>query len=199
MEQIFNFILTREAFPGIATLIAGSAALIVYWLHKRDRKVEAAKIILSEIRNAEQQINKIKKDGIITDFSSILHFNNWQKYNHLFVKDLDRDELDLINSFYAACILAEAEIERLKGFLPLAMVEKAQKIQAKLVDLADKHKNNSDQYKKDKESVLAIIEKEEYWFEPHAPKNKLLHYLKNILFVTTTTAGAELKQIAKLG
>ena len=142
MTNLAGFIFS-EAFSGIATILAGLGAIMAYWMHKRDEKNNAAKIILSEIRNAEQQILKIKNDGVVSDYSSVLSFNSWQKYAHLFVKILDRDELDLINNFYIACVLSEREINRLKSFLPLAMEEKAKALQQQLVDLA---RNDQEKY-----------------------------------------------------
>ena len=195
MGTIINFIFSKEGFSGSATIIAGLVAIVVYWLHKRDEKINAARIILSEIRNAEQQISKIKNDGIVSDFSSILPFNSWQKYAHLFVKIFDRDELDLVNNFYIASTLSEVEINRLKSFLPLAMEEKAKVLQQRLIDFA---KEGSEKYEENKKALQDIAHKENYWFLPNAPKDKLLHYLSNIQFVTSTTAGKKLKDIAKL-
>ncbi len=195
MENIINFILSKEGFAGLATIVAGFIALVVYLLHKRDEKINAARIILSEIRNAEQQISRIKDDGVISDFSSILPFNSWKKHAHLFVKVFDRDELDLVNNFYISCTLAETEINRLKSFLPLAMEEKAKALQRQLIDLAKEEKENYENIKKD---IHELVHKEDYWFLPNAPKEKLLHYLSNIQLITTTTAGKKLKDIAKL-
>jgi hypothetical protein len=194
MTNIINFIFSKEAFSGVATIVAGLVAIVVYWMHKRDEKINAARIVLSEIRNAEQQISKIKNDGVVSDFSSILSFNSWQKYAHLFVKILDRDELDLVNNFYIASTLAEIEINRLKSFLPLAMEEKAKEIQKQLINFA---KEGKDKYETTKKDVLEIIHKEDYWFLPNTPKDKLLHYLSNIQIITPTTAGQKLKKIAK--
>lgn len=194
MNTLFNFIFSKEAFSGVTTIIAGLVAIVVYWMHKRDERINATRIILSEVRNAEQQISKIKNDGIVSDFSSILQFNSWQKYAHLFMKALDRDELDLINNFYIACTLAETEINRLKSYLPLAMEEKAKALQQQLVDLA---KDEREKYKEAKDAIHKVVHEENYWFLPNAPKDKLLHYLGNIQIVTPTTAGQKLKKIAK--
>lgn len=192
---MFNLIWSKETFSGIVTIIVGTIAIVVYFLHKRDEKVNSSRIILSEIRNAEQQILKIKNDGVVSDFSFIMPFNSWQTNNYLFVKILDRDELDLINNFYIAATLAENEIRLLKHYLPLAMEEKSKEIQSQLITIA---KEGAEKYKEKKDALLDIVHKEDYWFLPHAPKEKLLHYLSNIQLVTSTTAGKKLKDIAKI-
>jgi hypothetical protein len=184
-----------DMFSGIATLVTGLIALLVYRLGKRDEQVKMARIVLSEIRNAEQQILKIKEDGFLSDFTSVLPINTWRDSNHLFVKIFDRDEFEIINQFYTAATLSEAEITKLKQFLPIAMKSKAEAIQQKLIDFACKGKNEYDVLK---EEFLEIVHKEEYWFTPHSPKEKLLHFISNIQFVTTTTAGKKLKDIAKI-
>jgi len=193
--NIINFIFSKEAFSGVATIMAGLVAVIVYYLHKRDEKINAARILLSEIRNAEHEVLKIRNDGTISEFSSILPFNSWQKNNYLFVKILDRDELDLINNFYIAATFAEIELKRIKSFLPLAMEEKSRAIQSKLVNLALDEK---EKYGATKEDILRIIHKEDYWFLPNAPKDRVLHYLSNMQLITSTTAGGKLKSAAKI-
>lgn len=189
----------ERIFTGVITLITGAVALVIYYLHKKDEKQKAAKIVLMEIREAESSIKELKKNGVVTtDFSTILPFNSWVKYNHLFVYQLDRDELDLINNFYTSCSIAEKEIQRLNSYLPLAMEQKARDLQLKLVELADKHKNNKLDYEKQKRSILEIVHGEDYWFLPNAPKQKLISYIQNISHVSTSTAGNKLKKVAKI-
>ena len=196
MNEFFNFIFSKETFNGIATIIAGAFAFIVYTLHKRDEKIKASRIILLEIRNAEDQILNIKNTGVASDFSSILPFDNWQNYNHLFVKDFDIDETKSINNFYISCALVDKELNRLKNFLPLAMENKAAEIQTKLLELADRNKNDHNTYKKEKDLILDTIHKETYYFEAISPKEKIIQYLKNIQLITVTTVGAKIKKIA---
>lgn len=199
IETMLNFIFSKEAFSGIITLLAGSVAIVVYILHKRDEKMKAARIIIMEIRNAEQQITEIKNNEVISDFTSILPLNSWNKYNYLFVKELDRDDLDFINNFYRACSLAEEETQRLKSFLPITMTEKARVIQYKLLELSEKYKDDEDNenYSKHKEAILKRFHKEDYWFLPSLPKEKLVKYLQNIQYVSTSYCGEKFKKIAK--
>ena len=175
----------------------------VYLWQKRDEKRKAARIILMEIRNAEKVITEIKNTGVVSDFSAILPLNSWSKYNHLFVKDLDRDELDLMNVFYTSCFLAEKEVQRLHSYLPIAMEEKAKIVQHKLLELSEKYKDEEDNmrensnYSKDKKAILYnVFYKENEWFLPHTPKNKLIAYIRNIRYINTSSCGEKLKRIA---
>lgn len=187
LENILNILLVVGAF----------AAFGVYYWQKRDEKKKAARVLLMEIRNAETEIKNLKEISVVSDYSSVLPASNWGKYNHLFVKDLDRDELTLVNNFYNSCQLVENEIKQLRGALSVAMEEKMKIIQVKLLELIDKEENE-ESYKKQKERILELFHKEDYWFLPSAPREKLLRYLQNISFVTTSTAGQKFKKIADL-
>ena len=185
METILNILLVIGAF----------AAFGVYYWQKKDEKKKAALVLLMEIRNAELQIQHLKESGAISDYSSILPSSSWQKFGYIFVKDFDRDELVLVNNFYNSCQLAETEIKQLRDALSVAMNEKMKIIQHKLLELMA-NATDKESYTTQKEKLLDLFHKEDYWFLPNAPKEKLLRYLQNIILVMTSSAGQKLKKIA---
>lgn len=88
---------------GLITLFVGGVAIYLYLKQKRDYKRDAAKLILQEIRYAEQQIRIAKDHGYIYYLASkILPTNSWNQNIHLFIKDLKETDMDLISRFYGA-------------------------------------------------------------------------------------------------
>lgn len=106
MSNVIDLIFNPEYFSGLATIFTGIIAWFVYINQKRDEKTKAAIIIMTEIRNAENSLDIIQDKlhtGATSDFPSILSTNNWKVFGHLFAKDFDQDELQIITKFYDIC------------------------------------------------------------------------------------------------
>ena len=60
-------------------------------------------MLVNEIRRAEDSIQQIKERNVVADLPhiTVLEQNTWNQYSHLFTKDLDQDEINLINNFYS--------------------------------------------------------------------------------------------------
>ena len=93
----------------------------------------------------------------------------------------------------------------MKNYLPLSQDEKIKMTQHKLLDLAEKHKNDSKNFEKDsdyskeRERILNdLFFKEVEFFIPNVSLDRVIGYTNNIRFVTTSSCGAKLKRIAKL-
>lgn len=85
--------LSSNLLPTLATILAAFVAFLVYRRQKADTKRDAAKIILQEIRRAEDIISDYKQNGGYQFAKKIIATNSWGKNIHLFVGDLDIDEL----------------------------------------------------------------------------------------------------------
>ena len=86
----------------LVTLCVGSFAICLYVKQKRDHKRDAAKLILQEIRYAEQKIRKYREVKSYKLYDKLLPTNSWNDNIHLFIKDLKEvQNLDLISDFYA--------------------------------------------------------------------------------------------------
>ena len=102
-------------FIALTTLLVGTAAYVVYRIQQRDRKREAANIILLEIQSAERILQLIKK-GLAKDPPTLppdlrlLPNESWSKNNYLFIKDFDRNEWDSLTDFYNKCMLLDETI-----------------------------------------------------------------------------------------
>lgn len=100
--------LNSNFFIALITLIAGSTVYHIYKKQKREYKADAAKLIIQEIRYAEQQIrnarimSQSKEETNYYMGYKILPTNSWHKNIHFFVEDLkEENQIDLISHFYS--------------------------------------------------------------------------------------------------
>lgn len=189
-------------FMGLATIFTGIIAGLIYWRTKRSQKRDATHIIISEIRNAELSIKRIKETKIINDYTSILPINSWSTYKHLFVKDFDMDEFRSIDSFYLNCVLSEKQVGIYNNFNTVSSEEKSKIIQHKLLELAEKYKDGGNatsnkDYIAHKNKILDIFHTESYWYEAYAPKNKVIEYINSIEFILNSRVGEKLVKISE--
>ena len=108
------------------TFLVGVLAYLIYRIQKRDNRRDAARIIIQEIRRAEDIIADYKHTGSYQFAKKIIATNSWTKNIHYFVGDLTNDELDKISDLYStgeyldnlireiSQITLEHEIERAK-------------------------------------------------------------------------------------
>ncbi len=97
----WNSFLNSNLPSTLSTLLAAFVAFLVYRKQKSDTKRDAAKIILQEIRRAEDIISDYKQNGGYQYAKKIIATNSWTRNLHLFVGDLDNDELDRISNLYS--------------------------------------------------------------------------------------------------
>lgn len=114
--EILTSFLNSNFFIALVTLGVGTAAYIVYRIQKRDRKREAANIILLEVQSAERKLGQIqsslaKDPPSLPNDLRLLPTENWSAARYLFIRDFDRDEWDAITSFYNKCELIDETIK----------------------------------------------------------------------------------------
>jgi hypothetical protein len=98
---------------GLVTLLAGTSAIYLYRRKKFDDKRDAAKIILQEIRRADDIISGYKEHGNFQFTKKIIANNSWGKNIHLFVGDLEPDEMDKISTLYSTGEFLDYLIKRI--------------------------------------------------------------------------------------
>lgn len=101
---ILQLLQSLNNYLGLITLVVGLSAFYLYMKQKKDRKRDAAKLILQEIRYAEQQIRESNRGNPVRGYmlaSKLLPTNSWNDNIHLFIKDLKETEIDLISRFYS--------------------------------------------------------------------------------------------------
>lgn len=196
-------VLGSNFFVAFITFLVGTFVIYLYIAQKNDHKRDAANIVLMELRHAENIIDQTKGGEILEVSQALLPTNNWTKYNYLFIGDLDRDELDLINNFYNQCELIDKAATQMS--ISTQLEQKANHIHNEIVKLAmEESKLYSSEadalngFNIKKEKFLKVIHSDGYAFRPADPQNKIIKSLFNIQKITTSSAGNILKKIAKL-
>lgn len=110
--EIINFF-NSSFFTSFTTIIVGGFAIYLYLKQKTDHRRDAARLILQEIRYAEQQIRNFKEFGEYRLSDKLLPTNNWNKNIHLFIKDLKETEIDLISKFYSKASYIDIVISKI--------------------------------------------------------------------------------------
>ena len=87
---------------GAITFLVGFIAIYLYIKQRIDKRRDAARLILQEIRYAEQQIrNSGRGPRGYSLTSKLLPTNSWNDNIHLFIKDLKETQIDMISEFYS--------------------------------------------------------------------------------------------------
>ena len=198
-----------KLYSGSATILTGAIAIGIYFYQKNDTKKQTARIILIEIRTAEDRINKIK-DQILNnhddDFPTVLISNNWKKYSHLFVSDFDDDEMKLMNSFYNCCEIIDDFCKRNNNFFWITAEEKSKLLQQTLArtienKIDEKPVLPSEEFKKTidikKDLIQSAYDYHGFIYKPKKILDEINKQLSKAPIITTSTCGAVLKRIAK--
>lgn len=103
MNVVFAFL--EENRLNLLLVLVGLSAFVTYFWQKRDSKRAAATLLKSQIDSVEKSILQLKNDHDLGNQSvynsgKILSENLWEKYKHLFVKELSQSEIDLIQRFF---------------------------------------------------------------------------------------------------
>lgn len=198
METFLNL------FSGIATLLTGGIAIIIYFYQKRDTKIQAARVLLTEIRIAEEKIEQIRDkitNNSTMDLPSIFITDNWKKYAHLFISDFDQDELRLINSFYDYGQLIEDFAKRNNNYFWITTEERGRSTVQKISEFIDRSYENGEEEIKiflRKNNLSDMLDKYNSMYSPTKTLDGIKDYLPKIPRITTSSCGVKLKRIAKI-
>ncbi len=200
--ELFN----SNFFAGLATLLTGTVAIGIYFQQKNDTKTQAARVLLVEIRTAEERIAQIK-EKIATeetaDIPSVLPTKSWKIYSHLFVSDLDQDELKLMGSFYDYCESIEDFGKRNNDFFWITTEERARVSQQQIAEIFNEAyaitEDNRDEFITNKIAfVRNAFDNYGFMYSPQKTLTGIKNYIDKIQTITTSTCGLKLKRIAKL-
>jgi len=115
MENFISFF-NSNFFVGLITFLVGGFAIYLYKKKNSDTKRDAAKIILQEIRRAEDIVNDYKEHEQYQFTKKIVATNSWAKNINHFVGDLDQDELDKISNLYSTGEYLDKIIEKISDY-----------------------------------------------------------------------------------
>lgn len=197
-------------FVASATFLVGSLALYIYTKQKADEQANAATTLLLEIRNAESSvdiiIDKLDKNAAF-DLPRVLPVNSWRLYSHLFVKDLDLDDMQLLNNFYSACEVIEDLANRQNNFVWITTEERAKAVQNMLAEIHDDFQKDvllndpiaQKRFDSRKGALGAFYANDTFSYAPDKILRGLKFQTQNLKRITPTPCGAKFKELARLG
>lgn len=116
MKELLNFFI--DNWDKVLMIFVGFIAIIVYKMQKVDEKRSAAILVSMQINDLKNKIpniieiinnNMLNSTGIYETLD-FLQENQWNKYKHLFVRDIDMNSLKIIDDFYASVSLIREQL-----------------------------------------------------------------------------------------
>ncbi len=102
----------KDSFDGLATLLTALVAIGLFYWEQIKKKRDAAKIVVQEIRRAEDVINEYKEHGEYRFTKKIIATNSWARNIHYFVGNLEQDEIDKVSNLYSIGVYSDSIIEK---------------------------------------------------------------------------------------
>lgn len=177
------------------TFLVGITAFVVYLVQKHHEAQNAARIIIADVRHAEQVVVAILERGQIDIWSKdLLRENNWAKYKHLLARFLSSDDLVAFNRFFLAAAQMSDALQRMREVHYAALDEKARITQQELtkviwVDDAD--------YSKKVNEIMNRINRSDPMFQPDEPRSRYFVNLQQMGRLSTTYGFSAMKKLAK--
>lgn len=199
MDNLIKFF-NSNFFVALSTIGTVLWAIFVYKRQREEDKQHISRLLVNEIRNAENAITKLKERTESIDIPEIIILpqNSWNKYSHLFTKDFDQDETQSINNFYSDVERANYIVSQgnsMELFL-LQIRQRSNGIQKKIMDILES--SDTEQAQKNVDLFTSKLSKGLFHYAPQGFNTRLDSYLKKIKFILNTPAGAKLKRIAGL-
>lgn len=195
-------------FVGFATILTVSGAIIVYFFQKDGYKVQAARVLLTEIRIAEEKVKEINEkiitNTISADLPAVLPTKSWKTYASLFISDFDQDELKLLNSFYDYAELIEEFAGRNNNYFWISTEERAKVTVRSVAEFIKEALNLPSEQDKDvyittKRNLLSsFLDKYNDLYTPVKTIDGIKVLLSKMPNITTSSCGLKLKKLAKV-
>lgn len=102
-------------FLTVVTFCVGGIAIFLYLKQRIDNKSNAAKIILQEVRRAEEIILSYQEHRHFRFTQKIIATDSWSQNIHHFVGELNQDELDKISNLYSTGAYLDGVIKKISN------------------------------------------------------------------------------------
>ena len=99
LRTLVNFV---DQHDWMVTIFVGLFAVLIYYKSKMDKERDAAKLILQEVRYADQKVRNYRTYSSYNFTEKILPTNSWNKNINLFIRVLTESEIDLISRFFSS-------------------------------------------------------------------------------------------------
>ena len=127
MQGIINYLF--ENFFNILLVIGGFEAYIVYFRECAARKRDAAALIVTQIEELKDKlliINNISTGNSVNQKAfyetiDIITDNQWEKYKHMFINEIDSYSFKTINSFYESILSIKDQLLFVKQLIKVRL------------------------------------------------------------------------------
>ena len=167
-DEILSFINIGKDF---LLIVVGAAAIFIYKLEQRQKVAEAAALIIQQIDELQEMVPKMQSyisNGQLNETGfyesrPLIKEDYWDKYKHLFVKDMDKRSYRIFNTLYD-CVSEIQEQQQLMKELQRNHFFITQKlvsvIEAKYIyDKIRPNENNNVNYDKFIDEIMESISK----------------------------------------
>ncbi|MYN02125.1 hypothetical protein GTP41_08410 [Pseudoduganella sp. DS3] len=176
------------------TAVVGYLAYLVFELGQISQLRSAAKILVLDIRNAEDAHGAVRGGASFAAWSKVvIPENNWPKLKQNFVSVLNSDEFKIFDQFFHTWSELASAKKRWEEFQFSGIAAKAQYVQQKLIDLESL---DSAELEKRRRSIIDRVNGEKFLFEPDLASHQLSHFLTTLTPLTGTTGFEKLRKVA---
>jgi hypothetical protein len=179
----------------ISTSIVGFLAYAVYELGKVNQSADAAKILVLDIRNAEEGLLSLRAEMTPSAWTKVVMLeNNWAKYKQLFVSVLNTDEFRSVDHFFHNWSHLVKWKNEMESFGLSQALTKAGHAQERLL-LASSTDVDLEQQRM---QIIGRANSEQWLFEPDLLGSRVFFFLNALQPISGTTAFAKLRKNAGL-
>ena len=187
----------KENWLNLALVLVGASAFMIYVLQKQNEKRAAATKVLLQIDKIEAAVIKLKSNYQITNIAVykipvILEYNSWLECGYQFYRSMGRDDINIIDNFFACA--AELEKSRLAicHSLAIAWEHKDAELQMAISNITQKKENIDGDIK----SFIASFNPRSEIFTANLPIEVLASNLTRFQMLSGTTAYKKLQKIS---
>ena len=191
-----------------ATILVGLSAFAVYHKQVVDDKKAAANKLLLEIQHIERSVKLVKdawhNENINNIEFDILRDDSWSRYSHLFSKDFDNDEKELLSNFFQNAKLLDESVKKSRESfnqdVAQIRVNKQRILASLVVETVNNPSDNENavrlfSQKAELANKMYMSLQDQYLYTPMKYANDAKKYCDYISNISTTTVGIKLKRI----
>ncbi len=177
-------------FNSVITVVAAGGAYCVYYIEKRAHKMQAAKIIVMDIRIIETVVIRLKSKRPLDFMDNKLNYDNsWEKYKHLFISDMSPDSFSKISSLFTVSDELKSAFELSDRIFNETLFEKSRIMQQQILG-----SNRTE----DVSTIANRINREVEMFSPSRTNYLIDRFKDSAQIISGSVAFETLRKIAKM-
>lgn len=199
----------------IVTLVVGFIALWIYWRQHKDDRQLAAQAIYSEVNTAENRLKGIRTrffeiDQPNLEWVVLMRYESWSRYKSRFLNILTPEEWNSIDQFYNNCLAYDDAVSIDKHNLKHIVTENYRHLYAHYQHVVETyHNSHPNKIELPETTIKQLLNYEALYLSNKAkgrydytPRQAIAAARSALVAldtsITTSTAGAKLKKLAKV-